>query len=794
MSGRVVVCAAAVWLGIVLNSTLGAEQSQNVQMVAPAVAESGASLKQYCFTCHNARAKAGGLSLETMDLAKVPDSAEVWEKVLRKLRTGAMPPAGTARPDRATYNRVISWLETTIDRAAGPMVDPGRTLLHRMNRAEYANAIRDLLALDVDVVSLLPPDDSSYGFDNIADILGVSPALQERYLNAADTISALAVGTAEATAPVDTTYQVRADVTQRRHIEGLPLGTRGGVLIRHTFPVDGEYIVRPRLWKTNNSIIRGLTLYDQLEIAIDGRRVHLATIGGTTPYVEGAEEINTEINERLQVRVPVKAGPHSISVAFLHKTSALWPEVLQPYESTPDPVDAAGVPQVDVVTISGPHSIAGPGDTPSRQRIFTCRPANAAQEDACATSILSPLARRAYRRPVGGADVQALLGFFHQGRAEGGDFDSGIRVALQRMLADPEFVFRIERDPGGAAPGSIYRISDLELASRLSFFLWSSIPDEELLTLATAGKLANEAVLEQQVRRMIADRRAEALVNNFAGQWLYLRNLRSQSPDRMEFPDFDDNLRDAFRQESELFFRSIIGEDRNVLDLMTADYTFVNERLARHYGIPNIYGSHFRRVTLADERRKGLLGKGSTLLVTSRAERTSPVLRGKWILENLLGVSPPPPPPDVPPFPENTGEQPRTVRERLELHRSNAVCASCHKLMDPLGLALENFDAVGGWRTRDGTQPIDASDVIFDGTRIDGPVALRHALLSRPDNFVQTFTEKLMTYALGRGVGHADMPAVRAIVRQAERDGYRFTSVVMGIVRSSAFQMRKAAG
>jgi mono/diheme cytochrome c family protein len=783
--------AALIWTGAAAGSVPRAQTPQIAPLPpASAAADPRDTLTRYCVTCHNERAKTGGLVLETLDFARIPDHADVWEKVLVKLRTGAMPPAGVPRPDRATYDSLIAWLETTIDRAAGPAPDPGRTLLHRLNRAEYANAIRDLLALDVDVATLLPPDDSSYGFDNIADILGVSPALQERYLSAADKISALAVGTPEVAVAGETIYQVPADRTQRQHIDGLPLGTRGGILIRYTAPLDGEYLIKPRLWKTNNSIIRGLTLHHQLEIAVDGKRVHLATVGGTTPYVDGAELVNTGINERLQVRLPLKAGPRVITVAFLHKSGTQSPEVLQPFESALDPVDAAGVPQVDVVTITGPFSASGPGETPSRSRIFTCRPASRAQEASCARSILAGLARRAYRRPVTDADVQALTGFFDSGREDGGSFEHGIRVALQRILADPEFMFRIERDPADAAPGSAHRITDLELASRLSFFLWSSIPDEELLTLASSGKLGNAAVLAQQVRRMMADRRAEALVSNFAGQWLYLRNLRNQQPDRMAFPDFDDNLRQAFRRETELFFQSIIQDDRNVLDLMTADYTFVNDRLAKHYGIPNVYGSHFRRVTLTDETRRGLLGKGSVLMVTSRAERTSPVLRGKWVLENLLGTSPPAPPPDVPPFPETDGAQPKTVRERLELHRANPTCASCHKLMDPLGLALENFDAVGGWRTKEGGHAIDASDQLFDGTKVDGPIALRKALLSRPENFVQTLTEKLMIYALGRGLTHADMPMVRAIVREASRQEYRFSSIVLGIVKSPAFQMR----
>ena len=777
------------WIAVSLASTTSAEAPAAAVPSAQPSIDPKATIERYCVTCHNSRVRAAGLTLEDRDYGQIPRDAETWEKVLVKLRTGAMPPAGVPRPDRETYDHVIALLESTIDAAAGAVPDPGRTLLHRMNRTEYQNAIRDLLTMDVDVAPLLPPDDSSYGFDNIADILGLSPALQERYLSAADKISALAVGAPEVAIPIDTTYQVPADRTQRHHIEGLPLGTRGGILITHTAPVDGDYLIKPRLWKTNNSIIRGLTQYERLEITVDGRRVHLATIGGTEPYLEGAETINGEIHQRLEVRVRLAAGPRAIGVAFVHRTSAQPPDLLQPFESALDPVDAGGVPQLDAVTVSGPLDASGSGDTPSRTRIFTCRPAQPSQERSCAESILSRLGRQAFRRPLRDDDIGALLAAFRIGRA-GGDFEAGVRVALQRMLADPEFVFRIERDPSRARPGLVHRVSDLELASRLSFFLWSSIPDEELLAAASRRQLRDGGALEKHVRRMMADPRSRAIIDNFAGQWLYLRNLRSQNPDRIEFPDFDDNLRQAFRRETELLFESVMREDRNVLDLMTADYTFVNERLAKHYGIPNVYGSHFRRVPVGDARRKGLLGKGSMLLVTSRAERTSPVLRGKWILENLLGTAPPPPPADVPPFPESAGEEPATVRQRLERHRANAACASCHKLMDPVGLALENFDAVGAWRDREGGTPIDASGQLFDGTHVDGPVALRNALLSRPENFVRTLSEKLMTYALGRGLTYRDMPAIRRIVRESAMQDYRFSSIVLGIVSSAPFQMR----
>jgi hypothetical protein len=568
--------------------------------------------------------------------------------------------------------------------------------------------------------------------------------------------------------------------------------------------VDGEYLIAPKLWKTNNWVIRGITQRNELEITVDGQRVHLAAVGGPEEPARypddpmglvkdsglSPEDINSRIFERLQVRIPMKAGPHAVGIAFVYQSVGQEPQLLQPLESRIDAVDAAGIPQVDFVMISGPLRPSGAGDTPSRRRIFICRPASRAEEVPCARRILTTLARRAYRQPPAEADVSALLRFYDSGRREQGDFETGIQVALQRMLSDPKFIFRAEHDPPGVAPGTVHRISPLELASRLSFFLWSSIPDDQLLNLASSGRLRDPAVFEQQVRRMLADPRARALVSNFAGQWLYVRNLKGTNPDRMEFADFDDNLRQSFQRETEMFFESIMREDRNVLDLMTADYTFVDERLARHYGIPKVYGSRFRRVPVPNDMRRGLLGKGSILAVTSRAERTSPVLRGKWILENLLGSPPPPPPAAVPPFPETSGEQPRTVRERLEQHRANPVCANCHRLMDPLGLALENFDAVGAWRSREGGSAIDPSGQIFDGTTVDGPVALRQALLSRPETFVGTLTEKLLTYAVGRALVYQDMPTVRAIVRDASRTNYRFSAIVLGIATSTPFQMR----
>jgi hypothetical protein len=748
-------------------------------------------MNQYCVTCHNQRAKTAGLTLDTIDIAQVPARSDVWEKVVRKLRAGAMPPPGAPRPDPATYQGLSRWLETELDRAAAEKPDPGQPLVHRLNRAEYTNAIRDLFAMDVDVTALLPADDSSFGFDNVADALGVSPVLLERYLSAAGRISGLAVGDPNLR-PIETTYRIRPDVTQTEHVEGLPLGTRGGLLVRHMFPLDGEYVIKPKPWRTTVDFIRGLASPHQVEISVDGERVHLVTIGGKPDFdrlVIYPQVTGEDIEARLQVKVRVPAGPHAVGVTFLERTAAA-PNILQPYQSAVDPFDSDGLPQLTNVTISGPFNPTGPGDTPSRRRIFVCRPAIAHDEGPCARKIVAALARRAYRRPVTEVDLKPLLAFYETGR-RGQSFDAGIEMALRRLLVDPHFIFRVERDPAGMAPGTVHDVSDIELASRLSFFLWSSIPDEPLLALAELGKLKEPAVLAQQLKRMIADPRAEALTTNFAGQWLYLRNLRNSDPNVIEFPDFDDNLRQAFQRETELFFESIVHEDRNVLDLMTADYTFVNERLARHYGIPYVYGSHFRRVTLTDDARWGLLGKGSILTVTSYANRTSPVVRGKWILENLLGTPPPPPPPNVPALKENAERsKPLSMRAQMEEHRANPTCASCHKVMDPLGFAMENFDAVGAWRTREAGAPIDASSQLADGTKVDGPATLRQALLRRPELFVQTMTEKLLTYGLGRGLGVADAPHVRAILREAAAQDYRFSALIAGIVNSVPFQMR----
>ena len=766
------------------------------------------TVAKYCVTCHNERRKSGDLMLDKIVGDEVSAHADVWEKVIRKVRAGMMPPAAMPRPDAAARASLVSSLESMLDRAAREKPNPGRPLAHRLNRAEYANAVRDLLAVDVDVSALLPPDDSSGGFDNNADVLGVSPVLLESYLDAAERISALAIGDPK-TPPTGELFRVRQDASQDRHIEGLPLGTVGGILIHRTLPLDGEYQFQVRLFRTNLGTMRGLEYPHQLEIAVDGVRVHLASFGGDKEIASSSENPTTTgdaVDGRFTAKVPLKAGPHDISVAFLEKTHALNTRRLQPYvRSSADTIDFSGQPHIDEVLLSGPFNPTGVGDTASRKKIFACTPKASSEEAACARKILSGLARRAYRGDVTPEDLRVLQDFYARGREEGapstkgssgpgGSFEAGIDLALRRILSSPKFIFRVERDPAAVANGAAYRLSDLEIASRLSFFLWSTIPDDQLLGLAEKGELSKPAMLEQQVRRMLADPKSQSLVDNFLGQWLQLRNLKNKQPNSHEFPDFDDNLRTALQTEIELFFNSIVREDRSVVDLMTADYTFLNERLAKHYGISNVYGTHFRRVTLTDETRRGLLGKGALLMVTSHPNRTSPVQRGKWILENVLGSPPPPPPDVVPPFPEDTeARQPASVRERMEQHRRNPACASCHRMIDPAGLALENFDATGGWRTRDGGTrgtPVDASGQLVDGTPINGVVELRRALVREPDTFVRTTTEKLLTYALGRGMTAADMPAVRTIVRDAQRDNYRFSSIVLEIVKSVPFQMR----
>jgi hypothetical protein len=755
-------------------------------------------IDQYCVGCHNSRATtaatATGVVLDKADLARIAQDGELWEKVVRKMRAGVMPPSGMPRPDEPTHQAVVRHVEAALDRAALERPVPGRQAPHRLNRAEYANAVRDLLALDVDATALLPPDDSSAGFDNNADVLGVSPALLERYLSAAAKISAIAVGS-PAIAPGSETYRIRGDASQTGQNDALPAGTRGGLLATHTFPLDGEYVIKVKLLEINLGAVRGLEYEHQLEVTVDGERVLLAPVGGEKDYVDSSLNATNVVNslaERLQVRVKVRAGQRHVGAAFLQKPASQGGNRLQSFlRSTLIATDHTGLPHVENVTVIGPFNATGASQTASRERIFSCRPSAAADEKKCATAIVSRLARLAYRRPVTAADMSGLMAFYEQGRRER-DFEHGVELAIRGILVSPKFLFRVERDPSAVSAGAAYRISDLELASRLSFFLWSSIPDDELLTIASSGRLRSAGVLDRQVRRLLRDPRAQALVANFAAQWLHIRNLRNATPDKNDFPDFDDNLRQAFERELELFIGSIIAEDRSVLDLLTADYTFVNERLAKHYRIPNVYGPHFRRVTITDVPRRGLLGKGGILLVTSHADRTSPVVRGKWILDNLLGTPPPPAPADVPPFPEETPGAPQSVRARMERHRASPACASCHRLMDPLGLALENFDAVGAWRVEDAGSAIDASGQLTDGTPVNGAVALRDALLKRSDVLVGTVSEKLLTYGLGRGLVHHDMPAVRAIVRAAAKDDYRFSAVITAIVQSTPFQMRTA--
>jgi hypothetical protein len=730
-----------------------------------AVAQDRAFLNQYCVSCHNEKAKVAGLMLDKMDADHPGEQAEKWEKVVLKLRTGMMPPSGAKRPDLATAKTFVSSLEAALDRAAAAKPTPGTTALHRLNRTEYGNAIRDLLSLPMDVTSILPPDDSAEGFDNVADVLGVSPLLIQGYVSAATKISRLAVGDPEISAD-KATYRIPRGLIQAEHIDGLPLGTRGGMLIQHVFPLDGEYDFR--IARSGAGVGQASVGGDEeIEISVNGERVYLA--GRDSPR---------------DIRLVMKAGPQSIGVAVLKRRNVRGVDDLYDVYSA-----TLGV---STVSITGPFNPAGPGETASRKRIFVCRPASANDELSCAKQILKTMARRAFRQPIAESDValETLLSFYQTGRAQG-TFDTGIEHALARILVDPRFLYRFEREPANVAAGASYRLSDLELASRLSFFIWSSIPDDELLDVAAQGKLSQPAVLERQVRRMLADSKASALATNFFGQWMNLREVKNAKP---EADDFDENLRQSIRREAELMLETIVREDRSVVDLLNADYTFVDERLAEHYGIPNIRGSHFRRVTLEkDDPRRGLLGKASFLLVTSAANRTSPVVRGKWILENVLGVPAPAVPASVPPLKENserTDGKVLSMRERMEEHRSNPTCASCHKIMDPIGFALENFDLTGKWRSVDLKTAVDASGELVDGTKLNGPATLREALVNRSDAFVTTATEKLLTYAVGRAVHYYDMPVIRSVVRDAAQNDFKFSSLVLGIVKSAPFQMK----
>ena len=742
-----------------------------------------AVVEQYCSDCHGGDVRKGNLDLESIASHDIAQNPQIWEKVVRRLRTRQMPPPEKKRPDESTYRKTLAQLEALLDTAWSQHPNPGRTeTFRRLNRTEYQNAIRDLLALDIDAASLLPKDEAGHGFDNVA-VGDLSPTLLDRYISAAQKISRMAVGTTRAIG--GETVRIRPDVTQEEHVQGLPVGTRGGTLIPYTFPQDAEYEIQIRLARDRNEHVEGLREPHELELLLD--RKHVKTFTVTPPKGNDFEKVDAH----LKVRVPVTAGPHQLGVTFVKNPSTLIETRRQPYQARFNMHrHPRQTPAVYQVSINGPYDGNGPGDSASRRKIFVAKPAKPQEEEACAKQILSTLMRRAYRRPVTDADLEKPLEFFRKARADE-NFDAGIETALSAVLVSPHFLFRVEHDPGGVAPNSAYRISDLDLASRLSFFLWGSIPDDELLATAERGDLHKPKVLEKQVRRMLADSRAVNLVRNFGEQWLHLRNLESITPDLRLFPDFDDNLRQALRAETELLFEDILREDRSITNLLKADYAFLNERLARHYGIPYVYGSRFRRVALdRDSERGGLLRQGSVLTVTSYATRTSPVIRGKWILENLIGTPPPPPLPDVPALRDNTVSATLSVRERLAEHRSNAACASCHNMMDPVGFSLENFDAVGRWRTLEEGQPVDASGGLPDGSKFTGVSGLESGLLNRPEVFAATLTEKLLTFALGRGVEYYDGPAIRKIVREAQAVDYRFSSIIVGIARSSPFTMR----
>ena len=769
-----------------------AQPRQAAEASEAGASEQRALLDRYCVTCHNQRLERGGLTLDDKDVTNLSATPEVWEKVVKKLGSGIMPPMGRPRPDEARQDDFVAWLETGLDDAAAAQPNPGRTAtFHRLNRAEYRNAIRDLLAVEIDADDFLPADDSSYGFDNIGGVLRMSQALLERYLAAARTISRLAVGSPPP-ALVSVTYRTTQDEQQHARLERLPFGTRGGILIDHVFPLDADYDIKVEL-----AGARSLRDPQQLEISVDGEQVGLFNLG--EPESAATQNRYTTRSAELDIHVPVSAGPHEVGVTFYRNPHVLVEQTREPFPNPRTSGNTGGPggaqPFVTSVTIAGPHDARGPGDTPSGDRIFTCRPSNPSDEATCARTILAGLARRAYRGPVDDEALQVLLTFYEDGRASGGSFEAGIELALRRLLVSPEFLVRIEADPTTVARGAAYRIDDVALASRLSFFLWSSIPDDELLDLAEQERLSEPAELERQVRRMLADPRADALTENFTGQWLQLRNLAiSIRPGSRYAVDFDETLRRALVRETELFFNSIVREDRGVVEILMADYTFLNERLADHYGIRGVQGSHFRRVTLpAGSARRGLLGHGSILTLTSHAIRTSPVLRGKWILDNILGTPPPDPPPNIPALDDQTTQAKRpTLRERMSAHRANPVCASCHNVIDPAGFALENFDAIGRWREVDTSfNAIDASGALPDGTPFDGVVELRQALTRRPERFVNTITEKLFTYSLGRGLEPYDMPAIRKIVRDASSDDYKMQSIIIGIVNSYPFLNRR---
>jgi mono/diheme cytochrome c family protein len=818
---RMMACRSIVLIATV-SATLSANQVGTPASTPPVATSATAAtparelVGTYCVTCHNERVKTANLALDKADTEHVFNSGETWEKVVVKLRSRSMPPPGARRPDNATYDRVATWLESELDRAAAAHVNPGRSAeLHRLNRTEYANAVRDLLGVEIDPKAMLPPDEQAYGFDTNADALSMQPALLDRYLAAAAKIARLAVGDPTIPAGFERYTALKDNSNESTWLwqnerlgEEFPLGSRGGIVARHYFPVDGEYIFKIRLDRTDTGLIRGLQARNDIEIRIDGGRVGQLTVGGTPEFIVGNANANgnpddsnprsplATADDRLEVRAPVKAGMRQV-IATIVKADNVELEGLGPNSipvwSREHTTRTDNPLVISSLLIGGPYGGRVSPDAPGRRRLFVCQPAGGRDETACATKILSTLARRAYRRPLTNDDIQTLVNF-HQVARKQGDFDAGIRAAIERVLVSPDFLFRIETDPDGAAPGTAYALPDVELASRLSFFLWSSIPDDELLDTAIRGTLHEPAVLDRQVRRMLSDTHARtSLVQNFFEEWLQTRNVWLLTPDlNQKFPWFDDNLRVAFVREMELFLDGQLKEDRSVVDLLTSDHTFLNEQLARHYGISGLYGSHFRPVVLTDENRFGLLGKAAVLSVTSYSTRTAPTIRGKYLLENILAAPPPAPPPNVPALEEtNKDGKPRSVRALLETHRKNPVCASCHARMDPLGLSLENFDALGQWRTTDAGAPINASGVLLDGTRVDGPAALRRALVAQKEQFVRTVTGKLLTYAIGRGLEHYDAPAIRGIVRMAAADDYRWSSTILALVKSAPFRMRR---
>jgi mono/diheme cytochrome c family protein len=814
------IAGASIGLDAAISTTLTARQATGQTPTAPATAAPAQTparefVGRYCVSCHNQRTRAGNLTLDTADVSQLSNSAEQWEKVVVQLRSRAMPPPGARRPDNATYDRVATWLETELDRSAAVDVNPGRpNQLHRLNRVEYGNAVRDLLGFEIDSKTMLPADEQAHGFTTNADALSIQPALLDRYLAAAAKIARLAVGDPATPAGFERYTAVKDNsnettwLSQNERLgEEFPLGSRGGIVARHYFPVDAEYVFRIRLDRTDTGMIRGLQWPNDIEIRVNGERVGRLSVGGTPEftggstvgngnYVDATSPLSTA-DARLEVRAPVKAGMRQVTATIVKSDNlaveGVGPDALPIWsrEHTNKPDNPL---MISALLIGGPYSGRVSPESPSRRRLFVCQPSSSRDETACASRILTTLARRAYRRPPTHDDIETLLGFYRAARTQG-DFDAGIRTAVERVLVSPDFLFRIEADPGGVSAGTAYSLPDLELASRLSFFLWSSIPDEALLDAAVRGKLHEPPVLDREVRRMLADPRARtALVQNFFEEWLQTRNVWLLTPDlNQKFPWFDDNLRVAFVKEMELFLDAQLKEDRSIVDLLTSDQTFLNEQLARHYGVPGVYGSHFRRVTLTDDKRFGLLGKAAVLSVTSYSNRTAPTIRGKYLLESILAAPPPPPPPNVPALEETSKDgKPRSVREMLEMHRKNPVCASCHARMDPLGLSLENFDAIGQWRTSDAGAPINASGVLLDGTSVDGPAALRRALVAQKEQFVRTVAGKLLTYATGRGLEYHDAPAIRGIVRASAADDYRWSSTILALVKSAPFRMRRA--